>query len=98
VSTTTGVNLFSDPLAFTLPSMLFLSSVPAHKSTGSHNHVLQLLIAMLGLPAEDVEARLRVASMQPSIVSEISAYSEIDIETLYQRWPAPPSRLQPGDA
>ncbi|KAJ7903583.1 hypothetical protein B0H14DRAFT_947431 [Mycena olivaceomarginata] len=98
VSTITGVNPFSDPPAFTPPSMSFSSSAPAHESTGSHDRALQSLIAALGLPAEDVEARLRVASMQPSIVSEISAYSEMDAETLHQSWPVPPSRPQPGDA
>ncbi|KAJ7727298.1 hypothetical protein DFH07DRAFT_851947 [Mycena maculata] len=87
-STITGHNPFSDP-------------VPApykaeHESKSSHDRALASLIAALGPAhsAADVQERLRVASMNPSVASE-SAYTETDYSddaTLHQSWPVPPSR------
>ncbi|KAJ7494662.1 hypothetical protein B0H11DRAFT_2002878 [Mycena galericulata] len=87
-STITGHNPFSDPIV--------LPYKPEHSSNDSSDRALQSLLAALGpthTPA-DVEERLRVASMQPSVVSE-SAYTETeygDDATLHQSWPVPPSR------
>ncbi|KAJ7127065.1 hypothetical protein C8R44DRAFT_733725 [Mycena epipterygia] len=80
-------NPFSDPV---------LPFKPDHSSQSSHDRALQSLIAALGPShnAADVEERLRVASMNPSVVSE-SAYTETeygDDATLHQSWPVPPSR------
>ncbi|KAJ6531715.1 hypothetical protein B0H19DRAFT_451872 [Mycena capillaripes] len=83
-STITGHNPFSDPV---------VPFKAEHASNGSHDRALQSLIAALGSTATDVEERLRVASMQPSVMSE-SAYTETDGDdaTLHQSWPVPPSR------
>ncbi|KAJ6513309.1 hypothetical protein C8R45DRAFT_1207172 [Mycena sanguinolenta] len=110
-STITGVmgnmNPFSDPPrmspitpAFTMPVVHAPETAhTAHTSTTSHDRALQSLIEALGSNAADVEERLRVASMQPSVMSEVSAYTtETDADTLHQSWPVPPSRPRPGDA
>ncbi|KAJ7170597.1 hypothetical protein C8R43DRAFT_55914 [Mycena crocata] len=86
-STITGHNPFSDPI---------VPFKAEHASKDSHDRALASLLAALG-PTHtptDVEERLRVASMQPSVVSE-SAYTETeygDDATLHQSWPVPPSR------
>jgi hypothetical protein len=66
---------------------------PEHVHKDSHDRAMQSLIAALGSTAADVEERLRVASMNPSVMSE-SAYTETDADdaTLHQSWPVPPSR------
>jgi hypothetical protein len=98
-------NPFKDPpitsgLSPTIPPMVpFSSAGNGHESKDSHDRALASLIAALGptANAEDVEERLRVAhaSLQPSIVSEVSAYTEGG-DTLRESWPVPPSRPQPG--
>ncbi|KAF8206498.1 hypothetical protein K438DRAFT_1963527 [Mycena galopus ATCC 62051] len=107
-STITGavrdMNPFTDPsrtppatnTAFAMPVVHEPAHAHTHESTGSHDRALQQLIDALGTTAEDVEARLRVASMQPSVMSEASGYTETDNDTLHQSWPVPPSRPQPG--
>ncbi|KAF7330524.1 hypothetical protein MVEN_02492000 [Mycena venus] len=98
-------NPFKDPpltsgLSPTIPPIVPLFSAGnGHESKDSHDRALASLIAALGPTAttEDVQERLRVAhaSLQPSIVSEVSAYTEGD-DTLRESWPVPPSRPQPG--
>ncbi|KAJ7707791.1 hypothetical protein B0H17DRAFT_1034043 [Mycena rosella] len=92
-STITGHNPFSDPIDPIVPFK------PEHFSQSSHDRALQSLIAALGPShsAADVQERLRVASMNPSFVSDApSAYTETeygdDAATLHQSWPVPPSR------
>ncbi|KAJ7475780.1 hypothetical protein FB451DRAFT_1244726 [Mycena latifolia] len=83
-STITGHNPFSDPIEPIVPFK------PDHFSKDSHDRALQSLIAALGpshSPAE-VQERLRVASMNPSVVTE-SEYGE---DAMHQSWPLPPSR------
>ncbi|KAJ7284908.1 hypothetical protein C8J57DRAFT_1170070 [Mycena rebaudengoi] len=71
-----------------------------HSNHSSHDRALASLIAALGPAAttqEDVEERLRVASMNPSVAS---AYTETDFgddATIRQSWPVPPSRPSPDD-
>ncbi|KAJ7931445.1 hypothetical protein B0H13DRAFT_845339 [Mycena leptocephala] len=86
-STITGHNPFSDP------PMVPIVFKPEHVHKDSHDRAMQSLIAALGSTAADVEERLRVASMNPSVMSE-SAYTETDADdaTLHQSWPVPPSR------
>ncbi|KAJ6619676.1 hypothetical protein B0H10DRAFT_2216526 [Mycena sp. CBHHK59/15] len=86
-STITGQNPFIDPI---------VPFKPEHATQDSHDRALQSLIAALGPThtTQDVNERLRVASMNPSVLSE-SAYTETDIgdhATLHQSWPVPPSR------
>ncbi|KAJ7650363.1 hypothetical protein FB45DRAFT_887702 [Roridomyces roridus] len=86
-----GANPFADPV---LPSIAY-----EHHSQSSQDRALQSLIAALGPDhsAADVEERLRVASMNPSVLSE-SVYTEDgDAATLHQSWPIPPSRPAPTD-
>ncbi|KAJ6505936.1 hypothetical protein DFH09DRAFT_1000539 [Mycena vulgaris] len=84
-STILGHNPFSDPIEPIVPFK------PEHASSDSHDRALQSLIAALGPAhsAADVHERLRVASMNPSVLSE-SEYG--DDATLHQSWPVPPSR------
>ncbi|KAJ7637694.1 hypothetical protein DFH06DRAFT_1138815 [Mycena polygramma] len=82
-STITGHDPFSDPI---------VPIRPDHSSHASNDRAMQSLIAALGTSAADVQERLRVASMNPSIVSE-SVYTDADEATLgHQSWPVPPSR------
>ncbi|KAJ6494757.1 hypothetical protein C8R47DRAFT_381496 [Mycena vitilis] len=82
-STITGHDPFSDPI---------VPFRPDHSSHASNDRAMQSLIAALGTSAADVQERLRVASMNPSIVSE-SVYTDADEATLgHQSWPVPPSR------
>ncbi|KAK7033076.1 hypothetical protein R3P38DRAFT_781905 [Favolaschia claudopus] len=95
-----SINPFSDPAPYdptsapTMPSFSYHGS--AHNSKDSHDRAMQSLIAALGTTGEDVEERLRVASMQPSMISEVSAYTDVTDSALRESWPVPPSRPQPG--
>ncbi|PPQ71185.1 hypothetical protein CVT24_010004 [Panaeolus cyanescens] len=62
-------------------------------STESKERALQSLVAALELPEEEVRDRLRIASMQPSILSQASAASTIgpDVGEVARSFPLPPS-------
>jgi hypothetical protein len=82
-----------------LPAPLPPISAPAqhttsasHSSTGSQERALQSLLAVLNIPEAEVQARLRVASMQPSVISAVSsAYTEEDDLGVTGSFPLPPS-------
>ncbi|KAF7327902.1 hypothetical protein MKEN_00370100 [Mycena kentingensis (nom. inval.)] len=93
-------NPFSHPAdresAFVLPPPSIVHT--PHHSQGAQGgseaqeRALASLLAALGpaANAEAVQDRLRVASMNPSIVSAESQYTETDADTLHQSWPVPP--------
>ncbi|KAJ7052618.1 hypothetical protein C8F01DRAFT_573047 [Mycena amicta] len=85
-STIIGHDPFSDPI---MPIVPFK---PEHFSQGSQDRAMASLLAALGptATASEVQDRLRVASMNPSLVSE-SQYTETDGDTLHQSWPVPPN-------
>ncbi|KAG6837251.1 hypothetical protein H0H93_012647 [Arthromyces matolae] len=61
-------------------------------SISSNDRALQSLIAALDVSAEEAQERLRVASMQPSIVSGVSVYtSGGEEEDVTGSFPLPPS-------
>ncbi|KAF9048744.1 hypothetical protein BJ165DRAFT_1402614 [Panaeolus papilionaceus] len=62
-------------------------------STESKERALQSLVAALDLPESEVRNRLRIASMQPSIISQASAASTIgpDVDEVARSFPLPPS-------
>jgi hypothetical protein len=61
-------------------------------SVSSADRALQNLIAALEIPEEEVQERLRVASMQPSFISNTSVYtSGGEEEDVTQAFPLPPS-------
>lgn len=81
-----------DDLDTTLPAPAFISHT-ATSSTSSmdkeeRERALKTLIAVLNLPEEEVRDRLRIASMQPSIVSTASSNYDSDVANDF---PLPPS-------
>lgn len=60
-----------------------------HTSSNSQDRALQSLIAALEVSEAEIQERLRVASMQPSVFSSISAYTED--EDVTASFPLPPS-------
>ena len=89
----TTTNPFDDDLdTTTLPVPAFISHT-ATSSTSSMDkeekeRALKALVAVLNLPEEEVRDRLRIASMQPSIVSTTSSVYDSDVT---QDFPLPPS-------
>ncbi|KAF7312327.1 hypothetical protein MIND_00245800 [Mycena indigotica] len=81
---------FSDPIT---PIVPFKAE---HISQGSQDRAMASLLAALGptATANEIEERLRVASMNPSLISE-SQYTETDGDALHQSWPVPPSGRDP---
>lgn len=57
----------------------------------SNDRAIQSLIAALDIPEAEIQERLRVASMQLSVVSATSVYTEGDVEEVARRFPLPPS-------
>ncbi|TFK72943.1 hypothetical protein BDN72DRAFT_876176 [Pluteus cervinus] len=63
--------------------------LPAEQPGG--DRALQSLIAALDIPSgEGQDRQLRIASMQPSIVSAVSAFTEGDEDDMADRFPLPP--------
>jgi len=60
-------------------------------STESKEKALQSLIAALDIPEDEVRDRLRIASMQPSIISQTSSALAYE-EDMSKEFPLPPSR------
>ncbi|PPQ69166.1 hypothetical protein CVT26_003540 [Gymnopilus dilepis] len=60
-------------------------------STESKEKALQSLIAALDMPEDQVRDRLRIASMQPSIISQASSALAYE-EDMSKEFPLPPSR------
>ncbi|KAI0661578.1 hypothetical protein C8Q70DRAFT_664362 [Cubamyces menziesii] len=72
------------------------ASVPSGASASAfgNEHAMASLIAALDLSKEQVEERLRVVSMQGSLVSAYSENDESDIATV-REWPLPPGTTKP---
>ncbi|KAF9485192.1 hypothetical protein BDN70DRAFT_679190 [Pholiota conissans] len=62
-------------------------------STESKEKALQSLIAALDITEDDARTRLRIASMQPSLISNVSSMGG-DIEDVTRDFPLPPSRSE----
>jgi hypothetical protein len=60
-------------------------------SVSSTDRAMQNLIAALDISEEEVQERLRVASMQPSFISNASVYTNGEEEDVTQAFPLPPS-------
>ena len=86
-------NPFSDDHGLSLPRP-FVQQHTTKDSVGSvssTDRALQNLIAALEIPEEEVQERLRVASMQPSLISNTSVYtSGGEEEDVTQAFPLPP--------
>ncbi|CDO74906.1 hypothetical protein BN946_scf184988.g13 [Trametes cinnabarina] len=91
-------------IASTTPDMLTPNSglpnkpsVPSGSSAEafSNQHAMASLIAALELPKEEIEERLRVVSMQGSLVSAYSDNDESDIATV-REFPLPPGASAPS--
>lgn len=76
------------------PQPAFSSHVatPSNASSASNERAIQSLIAALDTNEEDAQNGLRVASMQPSVVSVASMYTSADEEDVSRAFPLPPSR------
>ncbi|KAJ7773191.1 hypothetical protein B0H16DRAFT_1409101 [Mycena metata] len=91
----------ADPATMPMPAPRPPADVPAfkseHISSGSHDRALASLIAALGPAASvaDVQERLRVASMNPSVMSAYTEASEYAEDAIRESWPVPPSRPSP---
>ncbi|KAJ7034974.1 hypothetical protein C8F04DRAFT_1099655 [Mycena alexandri] len=85
-------NPFSNAHASNVPAFK-----PEHISNDSHDRALASLIAALGPAASvtDVQERLRVASMNPSVMSAYTEASEYAEDAMRESWPVPPSRPSP---
>ena len=80
-------NPFADQFAVTKPSLHVATS--SSSSTESRERALQSLIAALETTPEQVQERLRVASMQTTIISPADSY--VDEEDVTAKFPLPPS-------
>jgi hypothetical protein len=60
-------------------------------SASNADRAMQNLIAALDLSEEEVQERLRVASMQPSFISNASVYTNGEEEDVTQAFPLPPA-------
>ena len=70
------VNPFSDEAISPPPTILTHAVSESQSSVSSQQRALQSLIAALDISPEEVEERVRIASMQPSVVSEMSVYTD----------------------
>lgn len=88
-------NPFSDDIPRFQPSHFAMDSTSSSASA-QNERAIQSLIAALGpgrdMTPQDVQDRLRVASLQPSFVSGASAYTDDDVQTV-SNFPLPPSTL-----
>ena len=87
-------NPFSDEngLSLSRPFVQHHATQDSLGSVSSTDRALQNLIAALEIPEEEVQERLRVASLQPSFVSNTSTYtSGGEEEDVTQAFPLPPS-------
>ncbi|KAF8896250.1 hypothetical protein BD779DRAFT_1494832 [Infundibulicybe gibba] len=63
-------------------------------SMSSNDRAMQSLIAALSVTEDDVQARLRIASMQPSVVSTTSMYTSGEEDDVTHEFPNPPFTMQ----
>ena len=67
-----------------------------HTTQGSSDHAMQSLIAALNLSPDEVQDRLRIASMQSIAASVISSSSAMDDCTSVTEFPLPPTQVPRG--
>jgi len=87
--------LSSDPFeAFVLaqsPKTVIQHQATDSSASQSKDRALQTLMGALQLSEDEVRERLRVASMQPSVISQLSQYSaHIDEEEFLKNFVLPP--------
>lgn len=75
---------FSDPLP--KPSFAYHHVTTSSASSASNERAIQSLKAVLDVSEEEIQRRLRVASMQPSVISGISRYDDDDVT---EKFPMP---------
>jgi len=73
------------------PAFINHSATTSTSSTESKERALQSLVAALDLSEDQVRDRLRIASMQPSIISQVSSVGGYD-EDVTKAFPLPPPR------
>jgi len=77
----------------TQPKFMHHVGTPSLGSTASNERAIQSLIAALDVPEEEVQKRLRVESVDPSINSLLSAYGNMaDEDDVTKDFPLPPQR------
>ncbi|KXN91712.1 hypothetical protein AN958_12564 [Leucoagaricus sp. SymC.cos] len=83
----------TSPLNPPRPPFATHATTPSGSSSSSNDRALASLLAALDGDAteEEVQARLRIASMQPSINSTFSMYSETSEADVTKEFPLPPS-------
>ncbi|EGN98922.1 hypothetical protein SERLA73DRAFT_181649 [Serpula lacrymans var. lacrymans S7.3] len=93
-----SINPFADAYAATVPRNLGESNTESTISVTSNDRAMQSLIAALQVSPEEVEQRLRVASMQPSFYSRTSTMMTTDEEdiTSMTSFPLPPTQVPRG--
>ncbi|KAF8962783.1 hypothetical protein BDZ97DRAFT_1759135 [Flammula alnicola] len=72
------------------PQFIHHTVSSSSSSVESKEKALQSLIAALDIPEEEVRDRLRIASMQPSVISQVSTVGGYD-EDVTKEFPLPPS-------
>lgn len=75
---------FSDPLP--KPSFVYHHATTSSASSASNERAIQSLKAVLDVSEEEIQSRLRVASMQPSVISAMYGDDEVT-----EKFPIPPS-------
>jgi hypothetical protein len=80
------------PMALPKPSFVQHSATASSSSTESKERALQSLIAALDIPEDEVRNRLRIASMQPSIISQVTVSSVGYDDDVMKEFPLPPLR------
>lgn len=90
-----SANPFDDINEQMLPRPTFVqhAATSSSASTESKERALQSLIAALEVSEDEVRDRLRIASMQPSVISQVSTVGGYDEESdVTKEFPLPPPR------
>lgn len=86
-------NPFTDP---SRPSLSSSSRPMTHVTQDSTDRAMQSLIAALNVSPEEVQERLRVASMQSMATSAFSSGSALEDDTSVAEFPLPPTQVPRG--
>lgn len=73
-----------------VPILVHHQTTDSSSSTQSKDRAMQALMVALELSEDEVRERLRVASMQPSVISQLSQYSNLDEEEFLNTIHLPP--------
>lgn len=94
VSAAASVNPFEDINEHLPPRPTFVqhAATSSSASTESKERALQSLIAALDVSEDEVKDRLRIASMQPSVISQASTVGYDEESDVTKAFPLPPPR------